>query len=774
MSAPIVLVVEDHQGARKLAQAALESAGYAVSAAADAKTALALLESERPGLILLDLVLPDMDGFELAPKLRASERGAGVPIVACSGFLPREEQGRIASAGFDDFLVKPVSPGQLVETVARYLPLPETAAAPGKLRRRILVVDDDPVQRRLLRARLELHGFDVEVTESGEEALALAARETFDAIASDVLMPGLNGFGLCLAARRDPDLEQVPIILFSASYLEPEDCQVARSVGADAFVLRTPDFRELVDALEGSLVLKSRPRDVHDHPTPRRAPINRLPAETSSDRLLQRIDKEAALNARLVQDATVQAAALTILGSVSDALARRDELDNALADALACCLEASAIDAGAVFALDGEALRVRAQSGFDDAGEVIARLEESLTATFLDRVLSSEAPVPLPDPTRTGLVSALVAPLVLRGERLGLLVLASSERDISGEEWRAFARPLAAQIALALGLARSFERLRASEERRRSLLASAHDAIFVLDARGVVLEANHGAERLLRRPAAEITGTRLEPLATLIASGARLVETELEAGPGKYVRVSVSSSPVDLPGRRETICIARDLSHVDAASAEQARLYGEANRALRARDEFLATAGDELKRPLRTLAEQLGGPEREQVERLVRLVDLVTFAFRAAEDEPVPGIEDVDLAALVREGIDRVAPEAAARGVELAVRAPAELKGRWDPARIEGLVGILLSNALRRAEGRKVAVELEAEDGHARLRVGDGAPGIASADPAATLDCAPTGLGLWAARRIAETQGGSLAVATRTGWGSAVTVTLPV
>src|SRR5262249_50251337 len=150
-----------------------------------------------------------------------------------------------------------------------------------------------------------------------------------------------------------------------------------------------------------------------------------------------------------------------------------------------------------------------------------------------------------------------------------------------------FARPLAVQIVLALGLARSFERLRASEERRRSLLASAHDAIFVLDERGVVLEANHGAERLLRRPAAEITGARLEPLATLVASGARLAEAELGWGEGRRSRVSVSSPPVDRRGRREPICTARALSPADAAPAEQARLYGEANRALRARDEFL-------------------------------------------------------------------------------------------------------------------------------------------------------------------------------------------
>lgn len=788
---PIVLVVEDNPSARKMLQVALDDAGFTVYAAPDATSALSLFDEVKPALILQDLVLPDMDGFELARRFRASPRGAEVPLIACSGFLPGDERARIAAAGFDDFLVKPIEPSRLVDVVRSYLPCVQVGgAASSRKGRRVLVVDDDPIQRRLLSVHLERSGFSVITSESGEEALEKAAEVGPDAIASDVLMPGLNGFGLCLALRRDPDLERVPIVLFSANYLEAQDCQIARSVGASAFVVRSPDFREVLDALEGCLVTKQpQPRPSQEAKTPGRAPAHRL---------LQHFERQASINARLVQDCTIQAAGLSILGAVSDALARSDDLDRALSDALGCCLEAGGVSAGAVFVIgDDHSLVTRARIGFDEDAR---RQLESLVASpaFIARILASEVPAALPQGlleetgalARGGLASALVAPLVLRGERLGALVLASSDGDLGGPDWLAFARPVAAQIALALALARSFERLRASERWHRGLMEHANDAIFVLDpVRGIVVELNRRAEKLLGRPAEEVVGTRIEVMKPVLeGGGGSLVDVALTNARGVVTHVDVSAAKVDLGARRVVIAIARDVSERVAAQEEQDRLHGEASRALRARDAVPGLIAAELGVPVHRLARTLDGiaaesaeaapslvAARRQLRRLTQLVDLIALAARAPAGEIHFAEERLDLATIVCEVAGRFAEELEEAGSQLDLRAGARVIGRWDRVRVEQIVTVLLTNALRHGAGKPIVVAVEEANGEARVIVGDAGSGVAVGDPAATLDerRGDAGLGLWVARRIVEAAGGALLVASQPGEGVLVTVTLP-
>ncbi len=794
MSGPIVLVIEDNPPARRMLEVALGGAGFTVHAAPDAKSALTLFEATKPALVLQDLVLPDMDGFELARALRASPRGAEVPIIACSGFLPGDDRARIAAAGFDDFLVKPIEPSRLVEIVRQYLPDAAPSGPPPAPGRCVLIVDDDAIQRKLLAVHLERKGFTVIATENGEEALDKAAAHRPDAIASDVLMPGLNGFGLCLALRRDPDFERLPVVLFSANYLESEDCQVAKSVGATAFVVRQPDFCDVIDVLEACLEKRKPPAT-----PPRPRPGTETPTGVPRNRILQHLDKQATLNAQLVRDCTIQAAGLSILGSVSDALARSEDLDRALAEALAVCVEAGGVTAGAVFTIDANhALVTRAETGFDAAAK--KKLDELVASpSFLARILASEAPVALPRGIHPGeeslfeagvLASALVAPLVLRGERLGALVLASKDRDLGGADWIAFARPVAAQIALALALARTFERLRASESWHRGLMEHANDAVIVLDpARGVVLDVNRRAEKLLGRPAEDIVGTRLDVMRPVLdGTGARLVDLEIVGANGQTTHVDVSAAKVDLGEKRVVIAIARDVSERIEAQEEQIRLHGEASRAARARDAIPGLIATELGEPLERLARALDGavaenreagpslvPARRQLKRLRQLVDLVALAARAPRAEIRFETAHVDLATIVCEVAGRFSEELEEAGSPLDVRAETAVVGHWDRERLEQIVTVLIANALRHGAGKPIVVAVEGSATEGRVIVADGGAGVAAPGPLETLEHrdGTTSMGLWVARRIVEAAGGGILVATRPGAGSVVRVTFP-
>src|SRR5204863_9548652 len=113
----------------------------------------------------------------------------------------------------------------------------------------LIVVDDDPIQLKLTRFRLEKLGFTVDAAPDGQAALELARRAPPDGIVSDLLMPRLDGFGLAHAVRQDPHLADVPVLLVTSSYAAGGDRELAQRAGARDLILRTPEHREVTQAL---------------------------------------------------------------------------------------------------------------------------------------------------------------------------------------------------------------------------------------------------------------------------------------------------------------------------------------------------------------------------------------------------------------------------------------------------------------------------------------------------------------------------------------------
>lgn len=118
---------------------------------------------------------------------------------------------------------------------------------------KVLVVDDHPVNRRLLRAVLEGNGAQVVEAADGAEALALLEREKVDAVVSDLLMPTMDGFRLLREVRSRPDLHSLPFLVVSGTYLEPEDEQLALRMGADAYLAKPLPPTVVLEALRGAV-----------------------------------------------------------------------------------------------------------------------------------------------------------------------------------------------------------------------------------------------------------------------------------------------------------------------------------------------------------------------------------------------------------------------------------------------------------------------------------------------------------------------------------------
>jgi two-component system, OmpR family, response regulator len=146
MQQQTILVVDDDAGIREVVSFALRKAGYATVAAENGAQALSMFASERPALIVLDILMPELEGTEVCRRIRASEHGRATPIVFLSS--KDDEVDRIVGLelGGDDYLSKPFSPRELVARVRAILrrsaPLAEPAATP-RLRHGRLALDGE-------------------------------------------------------------------------------------------------------------------------------------------------------------------------------------------------------------------------------------------------------------------------------------------------------------------------------------------------------------------------------------------------------------------------------------------------------------------------------------------------------------------------------------------------------------------------------------------------------------------------------------------------------
>jgi len=129
---PLVLVVDDHEDSRIIARLVLEAAGFRVREAASGVAGLSLAAALEPAVMLLDLILPEIDGWEVARRLRRDPATSSMGIIAVTALALCDDHARARNAGCDTVLIKPVLPKAIVETVCRFVERP-LAAAPRLL-----------------------------------------------------------------------------------------------------------------------------------------------------------------------------------------------------------------------------------------------------------------------------------------------------------------------------------------------------------------------------------------------------------------------------------------------------------------------------------------------------------------------------------------------------------------------------------------------------------------------------------------------------------------
>jgi two-component system cell cycle response regulator DivK len=118
---PLILIIDDTEDNREVYVQFFRHQGWRVSAAEDGIEGLRLAREQLPAVIVLDLGLPKMDGWQVAAHLKANEATRHIPIIACTGHAGEDLKKRALAAGVSDYVVKPCLPGDLVARVKRYL-----------------------------------------------------------------------------------------------------------------------------------------------------------------------------------------------------------------------------------------------------------------------------------------------------------------------------------------------------------------------------------------------------------------------------------------------------------------------------------------------------------------------------------------------------------------------------------------------------------------------------------------------------------------------------
>ena len=276
-----ILIIEDTEISLELMSYLLGAFGYTVRAAMDGEMGLESARSEPPDLILCDIQMPRMDGYEVARLCKADPALRHIPLVAVTAMAMVGDREKILDSGFQGYLSKPIDPENFVASLEEFLHdglraapqglgaapqrAPEPAAdapaagsgknggAPGGKHALLLVVDDSAMELWLLHSVFDPSGYKVLLAASVSEALPLARAMDPDLIICDVMMPGGSGFDMLAAVKADPVLKDKPVVLISSMDAGPAERERALAAGAMRFISRPIEPEALLAEIEECL-----------------------------------------------------------------------------------------------------------------------------------------------------------------------------------------------------------------------------------------------------------------------------------------------------------------------------------------------------------------------------------------------------------------------------------------------------------------------------------------------------------------------------------------
>jgi two-component system cell cycle response regulator len=275
-----ILLIEDNPANLELMSYLLRAFGYAPRTFGDGVEGVSAAQRDPPDLIICDVQLPTMDGYEVARLLKSDPVLRAIPLVAVTALAMVGDRERTLAAGFDRYISKPINPEtfvQQIEDVLKHQPRPfvltphsdsPPPSRPPQANHTVLVVDNLVINIELARSILEPHGYRVIAATGVHEGLRAARQNHFDLILSDVCMSGESGYDFIQAVKADNQLAAIPFVFLTSTMVDERDRAHGLALGATRFLFRPIEPDVLLAEIKACLQ-EGKSANHGDHPDSR-------------------------------------------------------------------------------------------------------------------------------------------------------------------------------------------------------------------------------------------------------------------------------------------------------------------------------------------------------------------------------------------------------------------------------------------------------------------------------------------------------------------------
>ncbi|NOY67667.1 MAG: response regulator, partial [Gammaproteobacteria bacterium] len=245
-----ILIADDNEMNRDMLCRRLEKQGYTVAVANDGQQALDLMTVEDFDLLLLDIMMPVLDGYGVLKVMRADEKLKSVPVIVLTAESESSNIIRCIELGANDYLVKPFDMVVLRNRIVRSLlnrrfreNISGDPVWTGSQMPNILIVEDDDMSRELLQKRVKRAGYNVSAVEDGQCALDSLKNNPVDLVLLDIMMPGMSGFDVLQNIKQDNAMKNTSVIMISALD-DKKSIDACLEMGAEDYI--TKPFNALI------------------------------------------------------------------------------------------------------------------------------------------------------------------------------------------------------------------------------------------------------------------------------------------------------------------------------------------------------------------------------------------------------------------------------------------------------------------------------------------------------------------------------------------------
>jgi len=763
-----ILVVDDHPNTATMLARAIAQLGSKVDvvSATSGHEALKRVQDSAVDILITDMIMPEMTGLELIEKLQNHASGRPTFSFLITAYDVPGLKVTARRLRVKEVIIKPVHPERICQIVTQAIdemnqarPAYDEPVSAARKRFNILIADDQPDNLTLLARYLGNEGYNYIKATDGVEVLEKVRHEAPDLVLLDVNMPHKDGFTVLNEIRSDPAIQHIPVIILTAARLDAAEIQHGLILGADDYITKPFDRRELLARIRTKLRVK----EAEDVIRRRNRELNLLPEIGKELSARLNIDELSELVLRRTVETIGAMVGHIILLNPKSPLHKKYHVSTA--DAPASDVQLPPLN------------------------HFLERMKENREGILIENSLEDARWQSPPDEPAH---SAILVPMFGRLDLIGLLVLVHEQAGYFKVEHLLLLQAIAGQAAVAVENARLYSNVAQERQMLTAILQSAAEPIIVFDADGSLTMLNPAAEGLF----AEYEATIGLPLAR-----GRGYDILIEALEETYTTGQAYAGEIPWHDRR--VFNASFTPIADGGRVVALHDVTHFKQLEKVKDEFIATASHDLRNPLTSIRGysqliQAMGPlndnQQDFVKRIQRSVthmtELVENMLDLAKMDlgAEPTREILDAAQLLCQIADEFQPQAAAKKQTLMIgKTAASSNVRGDALQLRQALRNLVGNAIKYTpEGGAVTLSSEHEVGSVCIHVRDTGYGMPAADVQHVFDrfyrvrnnghdeIEGNGLGLAIVKSTIQQHGGEISVESEPGKGSCFTFTLPL